>query len=580
MLNWKEVAKRWSESALVDAELKRELAELEQNPAQLEDAFYRDLEFGTGGMRGVMGIGTNRMNVLTIRKASLGLAHFILHKGEEAKNRGVVIAYDSRHQSYEFALEAATTLASNGIKTYVFQSLRPTPQLSFTLRHLKAFSGIVITASHNPPEYNGFKVYGEDGAQLEPISADEVIDYVRNCPSEVEIEVGDRDALMAEGLIQLLDENYDEPYVSELTNVLLQPALENKEKLSVVFTPLHGTATAPLMKAFERTGYANVQTVEEQVVVDPNFSTVKSPNPEEKEAFTLAMEKGKKVNADLLLATDPDADRLGCAVKTENGDYTLLTGNQTGAVLLHYILSQRAKNNTLPENGIVFKTIVTSELGRKVAAHFGIPTEDVLTGFKFIGEKIRLYQASGEHTFLFGYEESYGYLLADFARDKDALQAAVMLVEAAAYYQQQGLTLVDVLHELYELHGFHIEALTSVTLKGKDGLAQMGAMMESLRHEPVTQVGDTAVVAVEDYQLQKRFDLATDEQTDLTLPPSNVIKLFLEDGTWICVRPSGTEPKIKYYYSVQANSGQEAEAKLAEFKQTFEQHMTGLSTIS
>ncbi|WP_066327144.1 phospho-sugar mutase [Anoxybacteroides amylolyticum] len=566
-MGWRNKYEQWMAYEQLDEELKAILQQQSSDEKWLEDCFYKNLEFGTGGMRGEIGPGTNRMNVYTVRKASEGLARYIESFGEEAKKRGVVIAYDSRHKSPEFAMEAAKTLATHGIQTYVFDELRPTPELSFAVRYLQAFSGIVITASHNPPEYNGYKVYGEDGGQLPPDSADAVIRYVNEVENELAIAVEDESTLKANGLIRIIGETIDHAYIEKLKTISLNPQLSQEVDVKIVFTPLHGTANKPVRRALEALGYKNVVVVKEQERPDPNFSTVKSPNPEEHAAFEQAIRVGKEINADLLIATDPDADRLGIAVKNEAGEYVVLTGNQTGGLLLHYILSQKQQQGTLPKNGVVLKTIVTSEFGRDIAASFGLPTIDTLTGFKFIGEKIKEYEQTGQYAFQFGYEESYGYLIGDFARDKDAVQAAVLAVEVCAFYKKSGLSLYEGLMQLFDQYGYYREGLTSLTLKGKEGAEQIQALLSSFRKQPPTEMAGKKVVVIEDYEARERTDTRTNEKTTITLPTSNVLKYLLEDGSWFCLRPSGTEPKAKVYFGVKGRS-------LAESEQLLEQLTT------
>ncbi|MGF2615169.1 phospho-sugar mutase [Rossellomorea vietnamensis] len=565
-MNWKTAWEKWDSHKELDNEMRSLLTEMKEDEKSLEDAFYKDLEFGTGGMRGEIGAGINRMNVYTVRKASEGLARYINAHGEEAKKRGVAIAYDSRHKSPEFAMEAAKTLASNGIQTYVFDELKPTPELSFAVRSLKAFSGIVVTASHNPPEYNGYKVYGEDGAQLPPKEADEVIAKVNEIENELTIDVKSEEELKEEGLIKMIGDDIDQSYLEHLLSISEKPQIAKETDLCIVFSPLHGTALKMVEKGLDALGYKDVHFVKEQSVPDPEFSTVKSPNPEDKAAFELAIRDGKEKDADILIATDPDADRLGVAVKDKNGEYVLLTGNQTGAVLIDYILGRKKEKNMIPANGRVFKTIVTSELGRKVAESYGASVEDVLTGFKFIGEKIKNYEESGEYQFLFGYEESYGYLIGDFARDKDAVQAVLMAVEAAAYFKQQGKTLNDALLDLYERFGYFQEGLESLTLKGKEGAEQIQSILSSFREEPLKEIKGIAVAKVEDYKTSLSTRLADGLEETISLPKSNVIKYFLEDGSWICLRPSGTEPKIKFYFSVTGESLKLSQEKLEGLK--------------
>lgn len=564
---WKKEFERWQKFEALDLEMRSQLNEMLKDEKLLEDAFYKNLEFGTGGMRGEIGPGTNRMNIYTVRKASEGLARYIEEHGNIAKSRGVVIAYDSRHKSPEFAMEAAKILATHGIQTYIFSELRPTPELSFAVRYLHAFSGIVITASHNPPEYNGYKVYGEDGAQLSPSKAKDVINKVNEVENELALKVSSEEELKASGLISMIGENIDRVYLENLKRIRLNEKIDSD--IRIVFSPLHGSGNKPVQAGLKAFGFDHVFIVKEQEQPDAQFSTVSSPNPEEKAAFQLAINYGVKYNADILIATDPDADRLGIAVKNQKDEYILLTGNETGAILLHYILSQRKLKGTLPENGIVFKTIVTSELGRKIAESFQIATEDVLTGFKFIGEKIAEYEETNKFSFLFGYEESYGYLIGDFARDKDAVQAAIIACEACAYYKQSGKTLYDVLQEIYKQFGFFKEGLQSLTLKGKEGSEQINGILETFRKAPLAEVAGVKVVAVEDYYHQLRTDLITGETFGLKLPSSNVLKYFFEDGSWICLRPSGTEPKIKFYFSVHSNSLQESERKLERLKEKF-----------
>ncbi|WP_243387481.1 phospho-sugar mutase [Bacillus kexueae] len=563
-MSWKVNYERWKNATHLDEELKQQLIDLEGSEKALEDCFYKNLEFGTGGMRGEIGPGTNRMNLYTIRKASYGLAKYIESFGEEAKKRGVVIAYDSRHKSPEFAMEAAKTLASNGIQTYVFDELRPTPQLSFSVRHLNAFSGIVITASHNPPEYNGYKVYGDDGGQLPPKQADEVIARVNEVENELDVEVESEAALKEKGLIQIIGQELDEAYTEKLTTISLNPELAKEVDVKVVFTPLHGTANKPVRRGLAALGYENVTIVKEQELPDPNFSTVQSPNPEEHAAFELAIREGKKLDADILIGTDPDADRLGVAVKNEKGEYVVLTGNQTGALLLHYLLSEKQQRGTLPENGVVLKTIVTSEIGRAVAKSFGLDTIDTLTGFKFIGEKIKEYEQTGQYTFQFGYEESYGYLIGDFARDKDAVQAAILAVEVCAYYKKKGMTMYEGLLELFNKYGFYREGLKSLTLKGKEGAEQIQSILAKFRQETPQSMAGKKITVKEDYQISERTNVETNEKEIIELPKSNVLKYFLEDGSWFCIRPSGTEPKVKFYFAVQADSLENSEKVLQQ----------------
>ncbi|MBE7959174.1 MULTISPECIES: phospho-sugar mutase [Bacillus] len=575
-MSWSKSYERWNQAEQLDSELKKLLADAEGNEQLLEDFFYKNLEFGTGGMRGEIGPGTNRMNIYTVRKASAGLAAYIAKQGEDAKKRGVAIAYDSRHKSPEFAMEAAKTLASQGIQTYVFDELRPTPELSFAVRKLNAYAGIVVTASHNPPEYNGYKVYGDDGAQLPPKEADIVIAEVNAIENELTIQVEDEQSLKEKGLIKIIGEEIDKPYTEKLTSISVHPELSDEVDVSVVFTPLHGTANKPVRRGLEALGYKNVTVVKEQELPDPDFSTVKSPNPEEHAAFEYAIKLGEEQNADILVATDPDADRLGIAVKNSEGKYTVLTGNQTGALLLHYLLSEKKKQGALPENGVVMKTIVTSELGRAVASSFGLDTVDTLTGFKFIGEKIKEYEKSGQYTFQFGYEESYGYLIGDFARDKDAIQAALLAVEVCAFYKKQGMSLYDALLSIFKEYGYYREGLKSLTLKGKQGAEQISAILTSFRNDPPKQMAGKQITQAEDYSTGKRTVFADHHEEDIDLPKSNVLKYFLEDGSWFCLRPSGTEPKVKFYFAVKGTSLQDSEQRLAALSEAVMKTVDGI----
>ncbi|HWO98201.1 MAG TPA: phospho-sugar mutase [Bacillus sp. (in: firmicutes)] len=577
-MSWMKKYELWEKEENLDREIRNLLTEMKKDEKQLEDCFYKDLEFGTGGMRGEIGAGTNRMNLYTVRKAARGFANYIEAFGEEAKKRGVVIAYDSRRKSPEFAMESARALASQGVQAYVFDALRPTPELSYAVRHLNAFGGIVITASHNPPEYNGFKVYGSDGGQLPPGPADELVKEVNKIENELTIHVDDEQSLKEKGLIKIIGHEIDEAYNEKLLTISVNPSLAQEigDELKIVFTPLHGTANKPARKGLQSLGYKNVVVVKEQELPDADFSTVKSPNPEEASAFEYAIKEGKKIDADILIATDPDADRLGVAVKDESGEYVLLTGNQTGAILLHYLLSQRKEKGTLPTNGVILKTIVTSEIGRDIAASFGVETIDTLTGFKFIGEKIKEYEKTGEYVFQFGYEESYGYLIGDFARDKDAIQAVLLAVEVCAYYKKQGMTLYQALQQVFESYGYYREGLKSLTLKGKAGAEQIQYILSSFRQNPPAVMGGQKIVSQEDYKTSERTNLETGKTEDIPLPKSNVLKYFLEDGSWFCLRPSGTEPKVKFYFGVKADSEKESADKLEAIEKDLMQRVDEL----
>lgn len=566
-MNYIEKSRQWITYSKLNSELKSELHALLDQPKELEDRFYKALEFGTGGMRGELGVGTNRLNIYTVRKAIDGLARYIVEQGEEAMQRGVVIAYDSRHKSEEFAMEIAQVLGHYQIKSYVFDALRPTPELSFSIRYLNTFAGIVITASHNPPEYNGIKIYAEDGGQMPLEMADVITSYINQVEDELLIPVVEYETLLKAGLLQMIGEEFDKAYLAALDTLQLRKSTNSEMK--IVFTPLHGTAYHLVPEGLKRFGFENVVLVDEQMTPDPEFSTVVSPNPEEHAAFEYAIRYGQKCGADLLLATDPDADRLGVAVKNAEGQYVVLTGNQTGALMLHYILEQKKQTGTLPANGVVLKTIVTSEIGRTIAQEYGIETVDTLTGFKFIGEKIKQFEEQDSHTFLFGYEESYGYLIKEFARDKDAVQAAVFIAEVAAYYHEQGITLYEALLNLLNHYGYYQEDLISWTLKGKDGAAQIQEMMDQARQSPMQEVAGKKVVMIEDYLVGEKKDLRNNQTSRIDLPTSNVLKLYLEGDAWITLRPSGTEPKIKFYFSVKENKLSYSIEVLKKLKEEF-----------
>jgi phosphoglucomutase len=567
-VDWKTVVDKWISFNTLDNEIKHQLTELQKSEKVLEDSFYKHLEFGTGGMRGEIGPGTNRMNIYTIRRAAEGLASYIVEQGEEATNRGVAIAYDSRHKSPEFALEVAKTVGKHGIKAYLFDELRPTPVLSFAVRYLNAFAGVVVTASHNPPEYNGFKVYGEDGGQIPPEAANTIIRYVNAVENELTVQVSEEQELVNKSLLAYIGKEIDQAYIEKLKTLQLnsQMVKEVAKDLKIVFSPLHGTANKSVREGLKAFGFENVTIVKEQELPDPNFSTVKSPNPEEHAAFEMAIQYGTVINADILMATDPDADRLGIAVKNLAGEYVVLTGNQMGALMLEYLLSQKDEKGILPKNGVVIKTIVTSEIGRTIADYYGIDTIDTLTGFKFIGEKINEFELTGEHTFLFGYEESYGYLIGDFVRDKDAVQSAIFAAEVAAFYKFKGKTLYEGLLEVFGKYGYYQEGLESITLKGKDGAEKIAILMDRCREEKILEVAGLKVTSIEDYSSSMRVNLRDHSETVIKLPKSNVIKYHLEDTSWFCLRPSGTEPKAKFYFGVNAETLEQSEQKLTAIK--------------
>ncbi|GGJ01536.1 phospho-sugar mutase [Paenibacillus hunanensis] len=558
---------QWLGDPSIDEQTKQELQSLDGQVSELEDRFYRDLEFGTGGLRGVIGAGSNRMNSYTVGRATQGLAEYILSVHTGADKPSVVIAHDSRHFSPEFALEAALVLAGNGIVAKLFPSLRSTPELSFAVRHLKATGGIVITASHNPPEYNGYKVYNASGGQLVPHEAEQVIEQIRQVSSFANIKRVEREAAEQQGLLVWLGDDEDQAFLDTVTSISVNRELlagEAGQNLNIIYTPLHGTGYRPVKEGLKRLGFTNVTIVEQQQEPDGNFSTVKSPNPEEREAFTLAIELGEKIGADILIGTDPDSDRMGAVVKDNNGKYFVLTGNQSGAIMIHYYLGQLQEQGKLPANGAVVKTIVTSEMGAAIAEHYNATVYNTLTGFKYIGEKMNQFEQTGEHTFLFGYEESYGYLAGNYARDKDAVVAALLISEAAAYYKQQGKTLYDVLQELYTQFGYFQESLESRTLKGKDGVAQIQAIMEDWRSNSPAEIGGVKVTEALDYSKGLNG-----------LPKENVLKFMLEDGSWFCLRPSGTEPKIKVYFAVRGDSLSDSEARMNGLKQAVMSRVDG-----
>ncbi|UOQ50193.1 phospho-sugar mutase [Gracilibacillus caseinilyticus] len=557
---WQDTLKKWASFTTLHPDLLKQLNTLSDNEEELEDSFYKNLTFGTGGMRGMLGPGTNRMNIYTVRKAVEGLANYIVENIKDAESRGVVIAYDSRYMSQEFAVEAARVLGAHKVKTYVFESIRPTPLLSFAVRHLHTAAGIMITASHNPPEYNGFKVYNADGGQVPLEEAAAIIEEVNKVEDELQVEVLDREEVESAGLLEWVGESVDTAYLKELKTIQKQTA---EDQVNIVFTPLHGTAHDLVLKGLAQIGFNNVHVVKEQAQPDPEFSTVTSPNPEEHQAFEMAIAQGTEVDADILIGTDPDADRLGVAVKDGKGSYQVLTGNQLGSLLLDYTLAQTEADQL--QDGQVVKTIVTTELGRAIASYYGVNTIDTLTGFKFIGEKMKQFESDNRH-FLFGYEESYGYLIGDFVRDKDAVQAAVAACEMANYWKVQGKTLLEALDVLYERHGFYLEDMKSLTLKGKDGAEQIAAIMDDIRQEPFEQLGGWKVIAVEDYHSSIRQLPLQETEEVITLPKENVMKFLLEEEAWVCFRPSGTEPKIKSYFGVKTDGSEKSKALIKQLQ--------------
>ena len=564
-MTYQENYQKWVDFADLPDYLRRDLESMDEKTK--EDAFYTNLEFGTAGMRGLIGAGTNRINIYVVRQATEGLARLIESKGGNEKERGVAIAYDSRHFSPEFAFESAAVLAKHGIKSYVFESLRPTPELSFAVRHLNCFAGIMITASHNPAPFNGYKVYGEDGGQMPPHDADALTTYIRAIENPFTVEVADVEAEKASGLIEVIGEAVDVEYLKEVKDVNINPALieEFGKDMKIVYTPLHGTGEMLARRALAQAGFDSVQVVEAQATADPDFSTVKSPNPESQAAFALAEELGRQVGADVLVATDPDADRVGVEVLQKDGSYLNLSGNQIGAIMAKYILEAHKNAGTLPENAALCKSIVSTDLVTKIAESYGATMFNVLTGFKFIAEKIQEFEEKHNHTYMMGFEESFGYLIKPFVRDKDAIQAVLVVAELAAYYRSRGLTLADGIEEIYKEYGYYAEKTISVTLSGVDGAEQIKAIMAKFRENGPKEFNATEITVVEDFKAQTST-AADGTVTTLTTPPSDVLKYTLADGSWIAVRPSGTEPKIKFYIAVVGDSNEDSQAKIANIE--------------
>lgn len=563
-MDYKDVYRQWLENPYFDESVKAELKAIENDENEIKERFYMDLEFGTAGLRGIIGAGTNRMNIYVVRRATQGLANYILKVGKEGQ--GVAIAYDSRHMSPEFAQEAALCLAANGIKAFIFESLRPTPELSFAVRHLGCTAGINITASHNPPEYNGYKVYWEDGAQITPPHDTGIMAEVKAISDWNTVKTMDKEQAEKAGLYEVIGQAIDDAYMEQLKKqVIHADAIQAEGKnLKIVYTPLHGTGNIPARRILKELGFENVYVVKEQELPDGDFPTVSYPNPEAAEAFELGLKLAKEIDADLVLATDPDADRLGVRVKDKNGEYHDLTGNMSGCLLANYEIGQRkAVNGSLPEDGALIKTIVTSNLADAIAKGYGVNLIEVLTGFKFIGQQILGFENSGKGTYLFGFEESYGCLIGTYARDKDAIVATMALCEAAAYYKTKGKTLWDAMIEMYDEYGYYKDDIKSVTLKGIEGLQKIQEIMETLRKQPPVEFAGHKVVSFRDYKKDLITDVATGEQKPTGLPNSNVLYYDLTDDAWVCVRPSGTEPKVKFYYGVKGTSLEDADEKSA-----------------
>ena len=562
-MNYKEIYRQWCTDPCFNEETRAELQALAQNEAEIEDRFYRRLEFGTGGLRGVTGAGTNRMNIYTVRQATQGLANYILEN--HGQHKGVAIAYDSRRMSAEFSEAAALCLNASGIRTYRFESLRPTPELSFAVRHLGCLAGIVITASHNPAEYNGYKVYWEDGAQITPPHDKNIMAHVEAVTDYSLVKTMDKDSAIAAGLYHTIGSETDDLYMDQLKQQCIHPQMirEAAKDIRIVYTPLHGTGNVPVRRVLKELGFEHVFVVKEQELPDGTFPTVTSPNPEDEKAFALALKLAEEVDADIVLATDPDADRLGVYAKdTKTGTYVNFTGNMSGMLIAEYILRERTRTGTMPERPALVKTIVTTEMARAVAADYHTTLIEVLTGFKYIGEQMKRFEQEQSYQFVFGLEESYGCLAGTYARDKDACVAVMMLCEAAAYYKTQGKTLWDAMMDLYDKYGYYKEGLATVTLKGIDGARRIQQIMGQARNNPPEMLGGCQVLAVRDYKENIRKDMRTGETAPAGLPVSDVLYYELEDRAWCCIRPSGTEPKIKYYFGVKGSSLQDAQNRL------------------
>lgn len=562
-MSYMDVYKSWLDSAYIDDATKEELRRIQGNEKEIEDRFYKDLEFGTGGLRGVIGAGTNRLNIYTVRKATQGLANFIM--SENGQNKGVAIAFDSRHMSPEFSKEAALCLNANGIKTYRFETLRPTPELSFALRELGCIAGIVITASHNPPEYNGYKVYWEDGAQITAPKDKQIITEVNKVTDLSQVKTMTEAEAVAKGLYHIIGQEIDDRYIEALKTQIIHPEYIEKaaDEIKIVYTPLHGTGNLPVRRVLKELGFKHVHVVPEQELPDGDFPTVGYPNPEDPKAFTLALNLAKQIDADIVLATDPDADRLGVYAKdTATGEYVSFTGNMSGMVIAHYILSQRKENHTLPKHGALVKTIVTTNMADALAKDFDVKLIEVLTGFKYIGEQIKFFEQQHNYEYVFGLEESYGCLVGTHARDKDAVVAVMALCEVAAYCKLNNKTLCNQMVELYEKYGYYKEDLKSITLKGIDGVKKIQAIMDGLRKNPVKAFGEFKVLKMRDYKTNEVLDMADGEISKTGLPTSNVLYYELEPDAWCCARPSGTEPKIKFYMGVKGESVKDADDKL------------------
>lgn len=563
-MGYMENYKKWCEDTYFDEATRAELKAIEGNDKEIQERFYKDLEFGTGGLRGIIGAGTNRLNIYTVSKATQGFANYIIKQGEEAVKKGVAIAFDSRRMSPEFAEITALVLNGNGIKTYIYPSLRPTPMLSFAVRELNCTGGVVITASHNPPEYNGYKVYWADGGQV-PYPRDEAIIEEVNAVTDFHtIKTDNKDEAVKAGLFNVIGEEVDEAFDKNVLAQIVNPEIiKEQHDLKIVYTPIHGSGNKPVRRVLEKAGFENVTVVPEQELPDSEFTTVGYPNPENPAVFELAIKLAEKIDADIILGTDPDCDRVGAVVKTKDGSYTVLTGNMTGTLICNYICSQKAKLGTLPKNGALVSTIVSSEMTKAIAKKYNLAYFDVLTGFKYIGEKIKEFEQTGDYQYVFGFEESYGCLSGTYARDKDAVVASLLICEMAAYYKSRGMSLYDGLMELYDTYGVYKEIIHSITLKGIEGIENMKKIMDTLRKDAPSEIAGVKVTETRDYLEDKIVDVATGKVSPTNLPKSNVLYFTLADDTWFCVRPSGTEPKIKIYFGTKADTVENAEKKIA-----------------
>ena len=567
-MDYKQQYDFWRRSDYFDEGTKEELETIKDNDNEIKERFYKDMEFGTGGLRGIIGAGTNRMNIYTVRRASQGLANYVILHGDEAAAKGIVIAYDVRRKSREFAENAARVFVANGIRTYLFEDIRPTPELSFAIRYLKTASGVVVTASHNPKEYNGYKAYGDDGALLAIENSQRVTDEIEKLADVSDIKIVDLDEAFKQGMLQIIGLEIDNAYLDEVQKVSINKEMikNNGDKLKIIYTPIHGTGNKLVRAILDRIGIKNVKVVKEQELPDSEFSTVKSPNPENLEAFTLAIRDAKEYGADIIIGTDPDSDRVAVLAKDKSGNFEHLSGNETGNLLLYYILSSRKENNDLPINAFMVKTVVTTELSRSIANSFNVDVKEVLTGFKFIGEQIALFSDTGKQTFMIGFEESYGYLSGTQSRDKDGVVGAMLLSEAALYYKLKSMTLMDVIEEMYVKYGYRAEASYSYTLDGIEGAEKIKYAMEMMRKIPPEVIDGFKLLAVRDYESSLRTDVITGEMQAITLPVSNLLYFEIYGNTWFAVRPSGTEPKIRLYFEVCAKSREQADKDLAKLQ--------------